>query len=238
MHERENSVIRGISTQEVLENTKRVPFNSTPTWFTVQNECPNIRHLYAHLKQGTRPPKKLTTIADVKCYLNITSISKDGLLVVQRQQPLSRPIELIMVPCSVLYRLLTAIHIKLGHSSKNQLQVVMQNHLFPLDMSAPITRVSESCHTRPSLKKFLTSLASQPSNDPPEVVGLPFAAVIITRSRQFILLLKECTTSYTVSCLIPHKKSSTLYSILVSQSKLVTSKTPTKILFPNERCWN
>ena len=45
-------------------------------------------------------------------------------------------------------------------------------------MSAVITRVSDSCHTCTSLKKFPSSLASQSSKDPPEVVGVSFAADI------------------------------------------------------------
>ena len=122
VHESESSVVRGISTQEVLDNTKRLPFTSRPAWFSVQNECPDLRRVCAHLKQGTRPSKKLTNIRDLKRYLNITSISKDGLLVVQRQQPLSRPIKLIVVPRSVLDGLLTAIH----HPSKHQHQMVIQ----------------------------------------------------------------------------------------------------------------
>ncbi|KAK2547365.1 hypothetical protein P5673_032733 [Acropora cervicornis] len=210
----ETSVVRGISTQEILESTKRLPFTSRPAWFSVQHECPDLRRVYAHLKQGTRPSKKLTNIRDVKHYLNITSISKDGLLVVQLQQPLSRPIELIVVPRSVLDGLLTAIHIKLDHPSKNQLQMVMQHHFFALDMSAAITRVSDSCHTCASLKKFPTSLARHSSEDPPEVIGVSFAADIIRRSRRFILLLRECTTSYTASCLASDEKSSTLLDAL------------------------
>ena len=214
VHESESSVVRGISTQEVLDNTKRLPFTSRPAWFSVQNECPDLRRVCAHLKQGTRPSKKLTNIRDVKRYLNVTSISKDGLLVVQRPQPLSRPIELIVVPRSVLDGLLTAIHIKLDHPSKNQLQMVIQRHFFALDMSAAVTRVSDSCHTCASLKKFPTSLTSQSSEDPPEVVGVSFAADIIRRNRQFILLLRECTTSYTASCLVPDEKSDTLRDAL------------------------
>lgn len=93
------------------------------------------------------------------------------------------------------------IHIKLDHPSKRQLQIVMQRHFFALDMSAAITRVSDSCYTCASLKKFPTSLASQSSEDPPEAVGVSFAAGIIRRSRQFILPLREFTTSYTASCL-------------------------------------
>ena len=119
-----------------------------------------------------------------------------------------------MVPRSVLDGLLTAIHIKLDHPSKNQLQMVMQRHFFALDMSAAITRVSDSYHTCASLKKFPTSLASQSSEDPPEVVGMSFATDIIRRSHQFILLLRECTTSYTASCLVPDEKSSTLCDAL------------------------
>ena len=191
VHESESSVVRGISAQDVLDNTKRLPFTNRPTWFSVQNECPDLRGVCAHLKQGTRPSKKLTNIRDVKRDLNVTSISKDGLLIVQRQQPLSRPIGFFVVPRSALDGLLTAIHHKLDHPSKHQLQMVIQRHFFALDMSAAIARVSDSCHTCASLKKFPTSLTSQSSEDPPEVVGVSFAADIIRRYRQFILLLRK-----------------------------------------------
>ena len=214
VHELESSFVRGISTQEVLDNTKHLPFTSRPAWFSVQNECPDLWRFCAHLKQGTRPSKKLTNIRDVKRYLNVTSISKDGLLIIQHQQPLSHPIELMVIPRSVLDRLLTAIHIKLDHPSKHQLQMVIQHHFFALNMSAAIAQVSDSCHTCASLKKFSTSLTNQSSEDPPEVVGVSFAADIVKRCRQFILLLRECTTSYTSSCLVPDEKSDTLRDAL------------------------
>lgn len=108
----------------------------------------------AHLKQGTRPSKKLTNIKDVKRHLNATSILKDGLLVEQCQQSLSPPTELIVVPRSVLDGLLAALNIKLDYPSKHQLQMVVQRHVFALDMSTAITRVSNSCHTCASLQKF------------------------------------------------------------------------------------
>ena len=93
--------------------------------------------------------------------------------------------------------------------------MVIQRHFFALDMSAAITRVSDSCHTCASLKKFPTSLISQSSEDPPEVVGMSFAADIFRRCCQFILVLRECTTSYTTSCLVPDEKSDTLRDALV-----------------------
>ena len=42
------------------------------------------------------------------------------------------------------------------------------------------------------------------------VVGVSFAADIIRRCRQFIFILRECTTSYTTSYLVPDEKSDTL----------------------------
>lgn len=89
------------------------------------------------------------------------------------------PTELIVVPCSVLDGLLTALHNKLDHPSKHQLQMVIQRHFFALDMSTAITRVPNSCHTCASLQKFPSALASQSSVDPPAVVSVSFAADII-----------------------------------------------------------
>ena len=81
-------------------------------------------------------------------------------------------------------------------------------------MGAAIARVSDSCHTCASLKKFPTCLTSESSEDPPEDVGVSFAANIIRRCRQFTFLLRECTTSYTTSCLVPDEKSDALREAL------------------------
>lgn len=48
---------------------------------------------YCVLKQGTRPSKKLTNIRDVKRYLNVATIAKDGSLRSLSHQPGNRPSE-------------------------------------------------------------------------------------------------------------------------------------------------
>lgn len=112
--------------------------------------------------------------------------------------PPPTPTDLIVVPCSILDGLLTALHIKLDYPSKHQLQVLVQHHFFALDMKTAITHVSDSCHTCTSLQKFPSSLSSQLSEDSPAVAGVSFVANIIRRYCQFILVLRECATSYTV----------------------------------------
>ena len=66
-------------------------------------------------------------------------------------------------------------------------------------------------------------MVKQSSDDPPEVVGVSFAADVIKRYRQLILVLRECTTSFTASCLVHDEKHDTLCDAL---TQLVVSLHP------------
>ena len=83
----------------------------------MQSECPNLGCTHDHLTQGTLPSNKLMNIKDVKHYLNVASIARDGLLVVKQTDPLTPPRECILVPRSVLDGLITALHIQLSYPS-------------------------------------------------------------------------------------------------------------------------
>ncbi|CAC5388138.1 unnamed protein product [Mytilus coruscus] len=162
----EDSVVRAVSIQDLLNDEFRLPFTTRSAWINIQSECPDLRRTHAHLKQGTRPFKKLTN----KGYLNVASIAKDGLLVVRRCDPLAPPneFELIIVPRSVLDGLVTALHIKLDHPSKHQLILVLKRHFYALDKPKVTEQASDSCHTCASLKRFPKSLVEQSSEDPPD----------------------------------------------------------------------
>ena len=138
----QESVIRGISTQDILSGNKHLPFTIRTAWLTTQAECPDLRRTHAHLQQGTRPSKKLTNMRDVKRYLNVATIAKDGLLVVKRNEPLAPTRECIVVPRQVLEGLLTALHIQLGHPSSHQLKAVTKRYLYALDIDKAIDRVT------------------------------------------------------------------------------------------------
>ncbi len=205
----EDSVVRSTSLQDIRA-LSRLPFTTRSAWMQIQSECPDLRRTHAHLKQGTRPSKKLTNIKDVKRYLNVATIAKDGLLVVRRSTPLSPSTDLIIVPRSVLDGLVTAIHIKLDHPSKHQLQMVLKRHFYALDMAKVVDHVCETCHTCASLRKLPEPLLNQTTDDPPDTVGVCFAADVLKRCKQTILVLRETTTSYTAASIIPDEKSITL----------------------------
>lgn len=101
-------------------------------------------------KKTARLNLQLTNVRDVKRYLNCTSITKDGVLVVKRSQIFVLVIEAIVVPWSVLDGLLTALHIKLNHPSRHQFQMVLQRQFFALDMNDAISLLTSACHTCPS----------------------------------------------------------------------------------------
>ena len=178
IHYTEDSVVRSVHVQDTIDNQTRLPFTTRSAWLAIQTDCPDLRRTHAHLKQGTRPPKKTTNIKDVKRYLSVASIARDSILVVRRNDPLVPSTELIIVPRSVLNGLVTALHIKLDHPSRHQLELVMKRHFYALDLTKAIERTYNSYHTCLSLQKFPDSLVKQTLEDPPESIGVSFAADI------------------------------------------------------------
>ena len=132
------------------------------------------------------------------------------MLVVRRNDPLVPSTELIIVPRSVLHGLVTALHIKVDHPSRHQLELVMKRHFYALDLTKAIERMYNSCHTCLSLQKFPEYLVKQTREDPPESIGVSFAADLLKRDRQLILLLRKTVTSYRAACIVSYEKKTTL----------------------------
>ena len=212
----ESSVVRSVSVKDVMDGSARLPFTTRSTWIQTQHECSDLRRAHAHLAQGTRPSKKLTHIGDVKRYLRVASIAKDGLLVVRQNKPLAPSGEAIIVPRQVLNGLLVALHIRFKHPSANQLKLMCQRYFFALDLDRAIRQVSDSCHTCVSLKSVNNTIQPQSTEEPPDTVGRTFAADVIKRSRQLILVVRETVTSYTVACLVEDEKCATLRRALIT----------------------
>ena len=114
-----------VRVQDVESGAARMPFTTKSTWLSAQNECPDLRRVKAHLQQGTRPSKKLTNCRDVKRYLNIASISNDGLLVVPQALPFRATANRIIVPRQLAAGLFTALHLRLNHPTTSQLKQVV-----------------------------------------------------------------------------------------------------------------
>ena len=200
--ETEDSVVRQVCAKDIISGYAKLPFTSRTTWATIQAECSGLCRTHAHLIQGMRPSKRLTNIRDIKRYLNVASVARNGLLVVERNDPLCPTRECIIIPRQAIAGLLTALHIALDHPSAHQLKSAFQRYLFALDIDACISKVTQGCHICASLRKNKHTLVEQSTVDPPEHIGYQFAADVMKRNRQLVLVVREYVTSLTLACLI------------------------------------
>ena len=211
----EQSAVQRVSVQDIVSGRKKLPFTSRNTWKLIQAECSDLRRTHAHLIQGTRPSKKLTNIRDIKRYIQVATVAKDGLLVVQRDEPFTPSHQCIIVPRQVLDGLLTALHIQLDHPSAHQLKAVFRRYLYALDLDKSVNQVTSGCHQCTSLRALQHTPVPQTTGDPPGAVGVSFAADIIKRERQLIFVLREEVTAFTKTCIVENERADSLRDALV-----------------------
>ena len=211
----QDSCVRSISVQEVLNGNTSMPFISRTAWHGVQQDCPDLRRVHSHLSQGTRPTKKMTTIPEVKRYLQQVVIAQDGLLVVRENAPFRRPSERIVVPKSILHGLLTALHLRFAHPSAYQLKRLATRYFYALNMDKVVDDVTSTCHHCRSLKHIPKQLAIQSTGPPPSSVGSSYAMDIMRRYKQCILVLRETVTSYTQTRIISSERHNDIRDALI-----------------------
>ena len=106
--------VHSLTVSDILEGKSPMPYISRPAWKSTQQDCPSLRRTYAHLSQGTRPNRKANNIRDVKRYLRLSTLSREGIVIVKENVPFAQTRSLIVVPRHVLSGLLTALHLKLN----------------------------------------------------------------------------------------------------------------------------
>ena len=213
----EECVVRNtsMSVDDVLDGSSKLPFTTRSTWRTIQSECPDLRRTCVHLRQGTRPSKKIIDIRDVKRYLRSATLAPDGLLVVKKDIPFSPSRQCTIVPRHVLHGLLMSLHIRLNHPSSLQLLTVVNRYFYALDMEQAVQSVSFACFQCAALRQVPKTRSEQSSSDTLEAVGISFAADVMRRERQMIFVLCECATSYTAASIINDETRDTLRETLL-----------------------
>ena len=225
------SVVRSCSVKDVLQSTAPVPFCSRSGWYELQLLDQSLRRTSASLKQGTKPSRKEVDIQDVKRYLHVAKIARDGLLVVENHSPVLGKTERIIVPRMYIHGLLECLHLKLDHPSKSQLRQVFCRAFYALDIDEAIDIVSKRCHTCLSLSDMPNRFLQQTSTTKPEAIGSNFSADIVKRSGQSFLVLREYISSFTTAKRIPNEKADTLRNnLIVLGSNLIPRSGPTSVI--------
>ena len=120
----------------------------------------------------------------------------------------------ISIPPSIFPGLANAIHIRLDHPSKSQLSSLISRHFYTPGWRTVIENISNACPQCASVKR-LPKVLIQDSTSQPNAVGSDFAADIIEREYQKILVIRECASQFTRATLIPDQKSDTIRNALI-----------------------
>ena len=222
----EDSVVRSCSVNDVLNSKCPIPYSTRSGWHEMQQACKHVRRASAHLRQGTTPSKKATNIRDVKRYLQVARVAKDGLLVVESFSPFRGARELIVVPRDYLHALLVSLHLKLDHPTKSQLKKVFSRAFYALDLDQAIEILMEGCHMCASLQNMHTRFLEQ-STSCPSFIGSHYNADVLRRACQCILVVRENVSSFTFAQIISDEKAATLkHSLLILLSDLLAGGGP------------
>ena len=224
VEETRNSVIRAISVQEVLSGKCAMPFINRPAWLASQRECPHLRRVHAHLHQGTRPSKKMTKVREVKRYLQVAVIARDGLLVVRENIPFQGTCERIIVPVSLIHGLLTALHIQFDHPTSYQLKRLCERYYFAINLDKFASEVTDACDVCSSLKSIPHHMINQSSSDPPMGIGVSFAVDVMKRSKQLVLVMRETVSSYTSTMFVTDEGKNALRSGIICLASVMAGR--------------
>ena len=210
------AVVGAYSVRDVEEGRVHLPFINKGAWVDIQNECKDLRRLKLYIQNGTSPGKNGRNMRMVKRYLSSkVVISKEGALVVRDIQTLGPILDRIVIPQQVLHGILTMYHLRLEHPTCYQLTRVVNRYFFALNLDKVAASVTEACHVCAALKLVPSALITQSTEDPPEHVGQTYAADVLKRSGQKILVLRECTSSYTLANFIERETADDTSAALI-----------------------
>ena len=217
------SVVNAVTVKDVLSGTTRMPFLNQSAWHSAQQDCPNLRRTFAHLTQGTRPPRKARNMKEVRRYLQVVTIAENGLLVVLKSDPYVHQRKLIVVPNSILQGLLTAIHLQLNHPSTHQLQKVFDRYFYALNSASVIRDIADQCSICKSLKHIPTELHEQTSSPSPLCPGQGFSCDVLRCTKQKIFVTRDIFSSFTTASIIPDETANNLRSALITTTYIIPS---------------
>ena len=154
VHETAQSVVSTISISDILSGIIQIPFTNHNAWKKAQQNCPDLRHAYAHLTQGTKPGRKARHLQHLRKYLNVASVDDNGLIIVHKQDSSSHQRSLIVVPYDILPGIITALQLHLKHPARHQLTQVFNRYFFSITSSSVITNVVSQCGQCNSMKSI------------------------------------------------------------------------------------
>ena len=209
-----------ISVNDILQGKANMPFTQRKAWIAVQKNYKVHQDLSSLIDSSQTPTKKKTggdntTLKRLHNLFKTGKLKKasDGLITVKNDD--EHVYEAISVSTSMFPGLIQAIHLKLDHPSKFQLQKISSRYFYSPGFIRVIDEKTTNCLVCTSLKQLPRELFSESTVETP-VFGRNFSADVIRIHNQKILLTREKLSQFTITEIIHDERSETLKPALIS----------------------
>ena len=215
------AAIRSVTVDDIKAGRSVMPMIQRHVWLNIQNNDSTLMKLKHLINTQQLPEKKKTKGDNTRLKLlhgQYTTgklvIDKDGLILVKAQEG-NFDGAVILVPFRLFLGVASAIHIRLDHPSKAQLTGLVSRYFYTPGWRAAIEEVTDNCHLCAAAKSLPAVLISDTSSVN-KGFGAEFAADVIEREGQKILVVKEKLSQYVRARLIPNQTADTLRQEVIS----------------------
>ena len=212
--------IRALSYEEIKSGKQVMPMVQKNVWKNIQANDPVHTKLIHLINTRQLPDSKKTKGDNTKIkllhnlYLQGKLFVKDGLTLVSSPGGYYND-AVISVPPSLFPGITNALHIRLDHPSKGQLANLVSRYFYSPGWRAVIDSVTDSCHQCLALRK-LPKVLLQDSHTSTDIISSRFAADVIERETQRILIVREHISQFTRGQILPDQTTDTLRQALLS----------------------
>ena len=213
--------VRTLSVDDVMSGRLAMPFNQKKTWHDLQ--CNDRCHIILKnlIKTGQLPEKKRTKGDFTRLKLLHNSycrgdlkVDKDDMVMVKAKAG-NHDVWAISVPHAIFPGLAMAMHLRFNHASKSQLTQLMSRYFYTPGFAQTISDLIDECSQCKSVKT-LPKVLLQDTTTIPNGFATNFAADVIERAGQRVLVVTESLTGWIEARLIDNQTADSIGTALFS----------------------
>ena len=213
--------LRAITMDDIDQGRFKIPWTQRPAWLKVQL-ADSTHHKLTQLILTSQVPEPRKTNGDNTYLKRLHNLYKqgnlklhsDGLITVTYVDKTLGSMQAYSIPTRMFPGLASALHIRLGHPSRQQLLRILSRHFYTPAMSRIIDEITSNCTTCVSLQQLPKEVFAESTKLTP-ILGGNFSGDVIKAHSQLVLLVREKLSQFTFTKLIEDETANTLRSSLV-----------------------
>ena len=214
--------VNKITVDDIEKGRIKMPFIQRSAWLKVQG-TDKVHKQLSFLIDSSQSPERKRTKGDNTTLKRLHTLYKtgklrkasDGLITVRHMDQDEGSRDAISVPTAMFPGLIQALHLKLDHPSKQQLQKLSCRYFYSPGFARIIDEVSTQCVVCASLKNLPKELFSESTVETP-VFGGNFSSDVVKMHGQKILLTREKLSQFTITTRVEDETADSLRTALIS----------------------